>query len=172
MLNKLPVKKEYLLVAAAILLLLLSYRFAFKKTMEAWQINHHLKEQLVQSTDLSIQPAYLERQNNNLSKIIGRYKTDTVAFRNNIISSISSIAETQNVKLTEVPVTDPLYHTDQLIIQKLSFEGDFFSLTKVLNKLQSSENIGAVRAATYRLTGQNAGEAKKLVLEVYIETVK
>src|SRR5260221_6065529 len=131
MLKQLPLKKEYLLIAAAIVLLLLSYQLAFKKTIEAWQINKHLKAQLFEATNLSYQPAYLERKNKNLTNIIGHYKTDTVAFRSNIISTISSIAEKENVKLSEVPVRDPLYDTDQFIIQKLNFEGSFFALTKV-----------------------------------------
>jgi hypothetical protein len=174
MLKQIPIKREYLLIAASIVLLLLCYQLAFKKTMEAWQINKELKAQISQAADLSFQPAYLERKNNNLSKIIALYKTDTVAFRSNTISAISSIAEKEDVKLSEVPLQDPLYHADQFIIQKLNFEGSFFALTKVLNQLQATSGIGVVRAATYKVTGTRSGvdDIKKLVLEVYLETVK
>jgi hypothetical protein len=174
MLKQLPLKKEYLLIAAAIVLLLLSYQLAFKKTIEAWQINKRLKEQLIRATDLSYQPAYLERKNKNLTNIINRYKTDTVAFRSNIISSISSIAEKENVKLSEVPVQDPLYHTNQFIIQKLNFEGSYFALTKVLKQLQARSGIGMVRSVTYKAINvkSNKDEAKKLIIEVYLETAK
>jgi hypothetical protein len=174
MLKQIPIKKEYLLIAASIVLLLLCYQLAFKKTIEAWQVNMQLKSQIAQAADLSYQPAYLERKNNNLSKIIALYKTDTVAFRSNTISVISSIAEKENVKLSEVPLQDPLYHADQFIIQKLNFEGSFFALTKVLNRLQATSGIGVVRAATYKVVGIRSGadDVKKLVLEVYLETVK
>jgi hypothetical protein len=174
MLKQLPIKKEYLLIAGSIVLLLLCYRLAFSKTIAAWQVNKALKSQLAQASDLSYQPAYLERKNNNLSKIISRYKTDTVAFRSNAISAISSIAEKENVKLSEVPLQDPLYHADQFIIQKLNFEGGYFALTKVLDQLQATSGIGAVRAATYKVIGIRLGaeDEKKLVLEVYLETVK
>jgi hypothetical protein len=174
MLKQVAIKKEHLLIAASLVLLLLCYQLAFKKTVAAWQINKQLKAQIAQVADLSYQPAYLERKNNNLSKIIGRYKTDTVTFRSNTISAISSIAEKEDVKLSEVPLQDPIYHTDQFIIQKLYFEGGFFALTKVLNRLQATNGIGVVRAATYKVTGTRPGneDAKKLVLEVYLETVK
>jgi hypothetical protein len=174
MLKQIPIKKEYLLIAAAIVLLLLSYQLAFKKTAEAWQVNKQLKAQVAQAADLSYEPAYLERKNNNLSKIIALYKTDTVTFRSNTISVISSIAEKENVKLSEVPLQDPIYHTDQFIIQKLNFEGSFFALTKVLNQLQATSGVGIVRAATYKVVGIRSGvdDVKKLVLEVYLETVK
>jgi hypothetical protein len=174
MIEKLRIKKEYLLIAGPILLLLLSYQFAFKKTIEAWQINKRLKAQLTLAADLSYQPAYFERKSNNLSLVINRYKTDTVAFRSNIISSISLIAEKENVKLSEVPVQDPAYHTDQFIIQKLSFEGGFFALTKVPNQLQATDGIGLVRSVSYKImgNGSNQHESKKLVMEIYLETSK
>jgi hypothetical protein len=167
-------KKEYLLIAAAIVLLLLGYQLALKKTIEAWQVNKRLKTQLTQAADLSYQPAYLERKNNNLTNIINRYKADTVAFRSNIISVISSIAEKENIKLSEVPVQDPLYHMDQFIIQKMDFEGTYFALTKVLKQLQGTTGVGLIRSVDYKVTGQrsNADEAKKLIMEVYLETVK
>jgi hypothetical protein len=174
MLKQLPIKKEYLLIAASLVLLLLCYQFAFRRTIEAWQINKHLKQQLTQAADLSYQPAYLERKNNNLSKIIARYKTDTIAFRSNTISIISSIAEKENVKLSEVPLQDPLYHTDKFIIQRLNFEGSFFALTKVFNELLATKGIGMIRAASYRVVGLRQGnnDTKKLVLEIYLETIK
>ena len=174
MLKQLPLKKEYLLIAGVIMLLWASYELAFKKTVEAWHVHKQLKAQIAQSSDLSYQPAYLERKNNNLSKLISRYKTDTTTFRSNIINTVSSIAEEEGVKLSEVPLQDPIYHTDKFIIQKLNFEGDFFALTKVVNQLQTANGIGMVRAATYRITGNraNTDETKKLVLEVYLELVK
>src|SRR5260370_37700569 len=110
MLKQLPFKKEYLLAAATMLLLLICYQLAFKKTIVAWQLNRGLKQKLAQSTDVSQQPEYQERKNANLGKLIDLYKADTTEFRSNILSNISAIAENENVKLTEVPTRDPLYN--------------------------------------------------------------
>jgi len=174
MLKQLPVKKEYLFVASVIILLLIGYQFAFKKTLEAWQISRQLKAQIAQAADLSIQPAYLDRKNANLSKIIGFYKTDTVAFRSNMINTISSIAEKENVKLSEVPLQDPLYRSAKFIIQKLSFEGDFFALTRVLNQLEKTKEIGVLRSVAFRKPKSNANDnnAGKLALDVYLEAIR
>jgi DNA polymerase III delta prime subunit len=173
MLNQLPIKKDYLLIAATIIFLLLCYQLAFKKTLEAWQTNKQLKAQIGRAADLSYQPAYVQRKNNNLNKIISLYKIDTTAFRSSIVSTIASIAEKEQVKLSEVPVQNPLYHTDHFIIQKLNFEGSFFALAKVLNRLQALKGIGIVRSADYKTTEVRSGSnpAKKLTLEVYLETV-
>jgi len=173
MLKQLPFKKQHLLTCATIVLLLLSYQFAFKRTIEAWQINKNLKTQIARSSDLSLQPAYLERKSNNLNKILSLYKTDTVAFRSNIISTISLIAEKEGVKLSDVPLQNALYRSDKYIIQKLSFEGGYFSLVKVLNQLQNSPGIGVVRSVTLKMQKTNSkGEAgSSIVMDVYFAAI-
>lgn len=174
MLKQLPIKKEYLFIAAVLILLSISYQLAFKKTLEAWQVNKQLKAQIAQASDLSIQPAYLDRKNNNLSKIIALYKTDTIAFRSNIISTISLIAQKGNVKLSNVPLEDPLFRNDNFRIQKLSFEGGYFDLLKVLDALNNYKNIGVTRAVLFRLVNSapNNSENKKLTMELYVEDLK
>lgn len=173
MLQQLPIKKDYLLIAATIILLLLCYQLAFKKTLEAWQINRQLKSQLAQAADLSYQPAYLERKNRNLSQIIARYNMDTLAFRSISISMIAAIAAKEQVKLSEVPVQNAFYHADQFSVQKLGFEGGYFALAKVLSQLQASAGIGIVRSADFKSTENRSqtGTTQKLTLEVYLETV-
>jgi hypothetical protein len=171
MLKKIPLKKEHLFIIAAIMICLICYRLAFQKTIEAWQIHQQLSRQIATAADLSDQPAYLERKQANLNKIISLYRADTITFRSNIISTISGVAERGGVKLSEVPAQDPSYNTDKFIIQKLSFEGGFFAMTKVLRQLQSTTGIGMVRAFTYRSVGLKSSndQTKKLILEVYME---
>ena len=171
MFQKLPVKKEYLLIAATVIGLLVCYELAFKKTIAAWQLNSSLKSRLARSADLTYQPQYQERKNKNLDKIISLYKADTVNFRSNIIGIISTLAEKEDVKLSEVPTQDPLYHNDQFIIQKLNFEGDYFALLKVLKAIQSAGDIGIVRSVTIKtvMAASGSGQVKKLMMEVYLE---
>jgi hypothetical protein len=171
MLKELPLKKEYLLAIGTVILLLIGYQLDFRKTIEAWQFHNGMKQQLTQSADITDQPQYQERKNANLDKIINLYRADTVDFRSNIISIISSVAEKENAKLTEVPTRDPLYHSSQFIIQKLDFEGDYFSLMKTLKQLQSTKGIGMIRAANFKMTANpsNGGKVQKLTLKVYLE---
>ena len=173
MLEKLPIKKEYLLIAGTILLLLLSYRLALKHTIEAWQAHGELQAKLTRSTDLSYQPGYLERKSANIDKIISQYRADTAEFRSNIINTISSMAEKENVKLTEVPVQDISYRTDHFMIEKLGFEGDYFSLVRLAHGLQLTSNIGIVRSEQWKMTTVNVSskQMKQMVLEIYMEFV-
>jgi hypothetical protein len=174
MLKQLPFRKDYLLLAGTVFAFLICYQLAFKKTIEAWQIHRQLNTQILQTADLRYQPAYLERKSVNLRRIINLYKADTVAFRSTVISTIAAIADKENVKLSEVPLQDPLYHTDKFIIEKLAFEGDFFSLIKVLNHLQATKNFGMVRAVNLKtaVIKSTSDNSKKLVLEVFLESVR
>jgi len=172
MFRQLPIKKKHLLIAATAILFLFCYQLAFKRTLEAWRVNKQLQTKVAAAVDVSYQPAYVQRKNANLDRIIAFYKTDTTALRSSIVSAIGVLAEQNQVKLSEVPVQNPLYHTDQFIIQRLGFEGDFFTLLKMLNELQALKGIGIIRSAVFKATETRSGnnQGKKLTLEVYLET--
>jgi hypothetical protein len=68
-----------------------------------------------------------------------------------------------------VPIQDPSSNTEKFIMQKLTFEGDFFSLTKTINDLQKTKGIGVLRSVSYRLSTRAEG---KLFADVYIEILK
>jgi hypothetical protein len=165
------IKREYLLVAATVIILIICYQLAFKRTIEAWQINRQLKTQMTQSSDLSIQPGYIERKNTNLSRILDLYQADTLNFRNEAVSKISSIAEAENVKLAEVPNQDQTFHIAEFSIQRLSFEGDYSSLVKTIGDLQHAKGIGILRSAIIKKVKSHTTNdaAPKLVLQVYLE---
>lgn len=168
-----PFKKDYLLIAGAVVLLLISYQLAIKNTLDAWRLNRQLSGRLQQGNDLSYQPGYLERKNKNLDNILALYQSDTAVFRSNTISTIAALAEKNKVRLSEVPVQEIIYHTTGSIIQKLNFEGDFFALNIFLNQLESLRDVGIPKAVNFKTERKNVDpESKKLVLEVYMEIRK
>lgn len=167
--KRLPIKKEHLFFAGIVLLMLIGYQLAFKKTIEAWRTNKNLKAQQALQANLSYQPGYLKRKNANLDRVISRYRSDTATFRNSSINTISIVAEKQGVRLSEVPVKDASYSNEKIGIQKLTFEGDFFSITKTLNELQKTKDIGVIRSVCYRLSRTVEG---RLFADVYMEILK
>jgi len=164
------IKKEYLLLAASLVMLIICYQLALKKTIEAWHEHKQLTSKLAQSSNLNFQPGYSERKNANISRILNLYKADTINFRSNIISRISSIAEKANVKLYEVPVEDPALHNSKLIVQSLAFEGDYFALIKTLNELQKTSGIGMIRSIDIKSVENHFNEnaSKKLTLTIQL----
>jgi hypothetical protein len=170
MLKNLPIKKEYGLIAGSLVLLLLCYQLAFRPTVEAWHLHRSLSNQLANSGDLSFQPGYMERKSKNLDDIIGRYKADTTALRSNILTTIAIEAEKLDVRLSSVPMQESSYRTKDYVIQQLNFEGDFFSLTKLLHQLQSMEGIGTLRSLTIfkKKDAWNNNDSKMLQMKVFV----
>ncbi|MEO7215172.1 hypothetical protein [Mucilaginibacter sp.] len=173
MMKKLPIKDNHLLIILTVVFALICYRFAFRNTVEAWHLNSSYKTQLAGAGNLSYEPGYLERKAVNINKVIDRYKTDTVTFRNIIVNKISLMAEKENVKLIELPSQDPLYSTNQFIVQRILLQGDYFALLKVLVAVQKTESIGVVRALNLKRPARgNERALRQPILELSLETIK
>jgi hypothetical protein len=168
------IDKKYLLPAATILMLLVCYQFAFRNTIEEWRLNNKLKTELLQASHLSYQPDFMGRKGRNLSIILNSFKVDTASFRATVVNQIASIGQQENVRLAEVPAQEAIYHTDHFIIQRLKLEGDFFSLLKVLPKLENADYTGFLRSVEIKAVKQHTakGELQKLVMDVAVEIVK
>jgi hypothetical protein len=173
MFKGLVAKKEYLFVAAMLFVCLACYQLSFKRTLIAWQLNKQLKVRLAQESDLANAPGYSARKSANLDQVLERYRADTTNFRSITISQIAAVAAAQQVKLAGVPVEEPADTAQQFRIQKLDFEGDFFSLMKVFQQLGRGRETGVIRSAAIRSKKNNAGEKEqKLMMELYFETNK
>jgi len=174
MFKRIPFNNTYLLIAATVLLLLMSYQLAFKHTLSAWQVNSDLKARLAASIQPAFEPGYLVRKSKNLAKIMELYKVDTSSLRNNFINEVSLLADRHNVKLSGVPVQNVTDAADHFIIEKLEFDGDFFSLLKLSEAMEQQNGIGMLRSETLRLTEVRNGndKLKKIILEVYLEVSK
>ena len=158
-------------MAGAILLLIAAYRLAFKRTIEAWQLHTQLQSKIETAGDLSYQPGYLERKNRNIDKILRLYKADTTNLRSNVLSTITSIALTEDVKLADVPGKDPFLKASQSSLEKLTFEGDYSGLVKTLDKLRSTANIGVIRSVTIKSVRaqHQTDKTNKTLMDVYFE---
>jgi len=164
--------KKYGAIAGSLLALAICYELAFKVTLEAYGTNEDLKAQLSQSSGLSYQPGYLKRKARNLDVLLQRYQSDSSALRGNTIAGISRLAKRGNVRLSEVPVEDPAWHTEQYIIERLKFEGDFKSLVKTLSYLEASEGMGVSRSVIVKAAKADDYANKKTAMEVLLEISK
>jgi hypothetical protein len=172
MIGKVRLNSTYLLLSGAFCLLVISYQLAFKKTIEAWQLNKKLELQ-INSATLSEQPTYLERQDKALANIIKTYQTDTVNYRNNIASQVSEVGDKEHVRIIEVP-TQANLSTPRYLVQKVILKGDFFALLKTLNHLQQINGGGYIRSVLLKKNPNpdRAKDDKEIVMEVFIEVVK
>lgn len=174
MLQKLITNRRYLAVAASVLFLLVCYLLAFSPTLDAWQTNRRLQSQLLQSSDVTYQPGLLERKSKNLDSLLGRFRSDSLALRGNTISSIALNAVGEKVRLSEVPAEDPSFHTDQYIVERLSFKGDFAALVRALGSLENQRGIGVPRSVLIKTVKKDelSDTQPKLAMEILLEISK
>lgn len=171
------IKIEYLFAAGCLLLLWIGYVLAFQKTWQAWQLHRQLSSQLAISADVSVQPAYLERKDRNLNRLLKSYTADTVNFRSNVIAALSPLAQRQQCRIIAVPaeVQSNTLSTTTYQVQKVSFEGSFFALTKLLQQLEAApQGGGLVRSAIWHSVELHTGATsqRQLVLDVYLLSLK
>lgn len=168
MLKKIPFKKKYLLAIGAVLMLGISYRLAFSRTLEAWTLSQSLKSQLAQQSDVSYEPGYFQKQQANLSKILNLYQADSLALHNQLVNALSAIAQDENVKLLQLPMPEMVQNAP-FYLQKIAFEGDYFKLEKVLYRLENNKP-GFVRSIEISTTRKTNATDAHTTLVVLLET--
>jgi hypothetical protein len=174
MLKNIVFKKEYLLICGTIILLIASYRLAFRKTIEQWHLHSELKAKLANANNANYQPDYVQRKNSNLNKIIRLYKADTGLFRNNSVNTVSLIAQHNNASVVNIPLQDMQQDTGRIITEELTLNGNYFNLLKTATALQDAQGVGWMRAMSIgKLKAPNGlGESTKLKMELYVEIIK
>ncbi|MES2807008.1 MAG: hypothetical protein V4619_00175 [Bacteroidota bacterium] len=171
MLAKLPFKKNQVFFAGILLLIVICYKLAFKNTIDAWQTNRKLKAQ-TKTGNLAYQPDYLNRKARNLDKVIDSYRADTSTFRSNFINRVALMAAKENVKLSDVPSPNSSTRSDRLIIQKISLEGDYFSLIRTVQGIQQTQGIGFVRSVRFKVANSPSNVNQKLIVEIFLEIAR
>lgn len=172
MLQNLPFKKEYILWLGVLLIFFVIYEFSIKSSIQLYQENISLQQSFEASTDLAFQPEYLNRKNKNIDKILKGYRQDSTSFRESTIAEISYIAESENVRLIEIPSPDPFYSTNGFIVQPLDFEGDYFSILKMLKTIQNKKTAGVLTSVSLSTISPNNQNIKKLTTRLYLQISK
>lgn len=172
MLQKLFINKTYLFAAGVLLLFLVSYQLAFKNTIAAWKTNRHLKEQLNRQTDVTYQPAYLERKNKNLDAIIAKLKIDSSEFKGRVIATLAKLTEKSNVKIIRLYDDDEYYHTKFNLVQRVDLEGNYFELLKFLDQIEQLNGVGVLRSVDISSRKNTALNSPKLTMTIWMDSIK
>ncbi|WP_158829389.1 hypothetical protein [Mucilaginibacter lacusdianchii] len=159
--------------ALAALLFLLSIKFAFLRTWQAWHIHQQLSAQLVRASDVSYQPGLLNRKQANLAQTLELFRVDSTVYRSWLLTSFSMLAEKEKVKVVDVPEADNQpYQASRYRIQQLGFEGSFFALTRLVYAAEAFKGTGYIRSIVYRKVNVSAmgKQGSALQLYLYLET--
>lgn len=166
--------RNKLLLAVTAFVLLLSWFLAFKKTVNAIVLNHHLKKMSAQNNNLSYNPEYVNRRLAQLDRILGRFEADPDDWKDQFWLKISSVADEKGVEVIYRPVnaatTDS---TTTELRESIGFRGKFKDLVILLDTLEKTEGIGKIASAGFgkeKASGQSE-EAVKIILKTDFKSI-
>ncbi len=154
MIEKLSYKqKKYSLAALGLLLAWLTWTFAFKKTVNVYLQYRTLGGQVEGHREMTFPVAYAQRKQANLSKILNSYYADSTVFRDNLLYQAAYHARQENVKVTQVPASE--ISNSSTCLQRISFQGSYFGLVRLLSVLKKKNDIGGIRSVKIRRSTQS-----------------
>lgn len=165
-------KNNILLAVGILALTFLTYQFAIKNTIAAYETNKRLKTSLMSNSVEFLPADFMQRKDRNLKKILGKYSLDPVTFKGKSIGEVASIAERENLKLIEIPVLDPFYNTEKFLIQRMDFEGDFYSIVRFIQRIQNEQKVGVLKSLSLKTEMNGIEQGKKLSLEIFLQIKK
>ena len=165
MIEKLSYKqKKYVLLALGLLLAWLSWTLAFQKTINTCLQYRELTGQVEAHQGMTFPAAYMGRKQANLVKILGSYHADSAAFRDNLLYQAAFLAGREYVKVIQVPTSEA--GNSGTCLQRVTFQGSYFGLVRLLWALKKTKGTGGVRAVRIR----QVARSEKLVqpsMDVY-----
>ena len=167
--------KNYLLAGICLVLVLLCWQLAFKKTFAAVALNHELELKDQDKSAMAYNPNYLEQKHKVLGQLLSRYTVDSVAWKNDFWLAISRISELNRVNVEYNPGKLKLLgdSSDVTARQNISFEGDYGNLVRLLDSLEKTKGIGLISSLGFRTKKKQGFDAlQKLYLDCSISVIK
>ncbi|PWG78040.1 hypothetical protein DDR33_24335 [Pararcticibacter amylolyticus] len=168
--------KNRLLTAGAVVLLLLSWPLALRKTKDAIRLNHELSLKSEQATDLSYNPGYLRDKNQMLDHLVSQYRADSAGWKDELWLKASGIASARGASVAYTPgqlrVQADTSSAD-ILRQSISFGGDYRKLVSLLDTLEKVRETGFASSAKFETQkSRNVEESDKLYMKVVFEVIK
>lgn len=166
-------KKNKLLIAIAIILFILSWKFAFKKTYDAFVLHQEFSVKAQDDNLLAFNPAYITEKSNILNKLLGKYTIDSAQWQNTFWLKASGAVSSADVKVIYQPEQKHVGDsTSALARQAISFEGNFKNLVLILDSLSKTTELGYLTAAQLRKVEQRSEELQMLQLKTTFSIIK
>jgi len=166
--------RNRLLLIAWVLILLLSWPLALKKTWEEIDLNKELKgkgEEIL----LSYNPNHLKEKEEVLESLLTRYTLDSAEWKNEFWMKVSGAASRSRVSVNYNPdVRSLMPAADSAIMnQRISFEGDYRNLVLLMDTLEKTQGVGFLRSASFKKVKSRGGEVEdKLYLNLVFGVLK
>lgn len=139
-----------LVVPILLLLLLVCYQLAFKKTWESYREYSLLKEQGLGANRLSVSPLYTLSRIKKVDELYQRFNVDTLAWKNTLWNNAAGLAQQHACMIHAYPPVKVVqYEQQRFYRQALGFSGEFGNLLQLLRKLSYLKNTGMLSGISF-----------------------
>jgi hypothetical protein len=163
------IKKRWLLLALGILLFsILSYKFALHNTIKL--INNYTEQRVVQS-DVNINNFSVStKEAEKISEYLSKYKTDTMFIHKNLLDSVNTMCNKYNCKISSFPNSYTSTEFNYLLLNNtIELEGNYFSLLKIIHKIENSGFYGKINACKFYVLDDLRTKKKSIRLQLYLQ---
>ncbi len=171
-LNKRHYQRRYfILIAGTILLLILSYKLGFKRSLELRAECKNLSSRLVNIKDAPMRIKQLEEKKRSIENLIGKatYEKDT---RDVIVNYVSTYCEKEDVTLRQLHDIHISEEEDYRIeTNRLTLEGDFHKLLQLLYHIENDYTFGQVSSVRFYKAKNIKSRQNELLLEIFVQTI-
>lgn len=166
-------KKNLLLVIASVVVLLMIYSFAIKRTISAYTQFSENKEKMEQAANAPMMAEQLEKELIRMETKIGNHNTKNTNIDEALLSLLTDYCQSNQAVLREFPQTT--YTQDgELEIETNQFMigGNFSTLIKLVYLLEQKYNLGKIVAVNYQLKKDFKTKEMQLTSTVFLQNIK
>jgi hypothetical protein len=168
--------KNKLLIFGMILLLLLSWNLALKKTYEAILLNRQLSKANQEANNLSSNPEYLKRKAVALTHILNRYQVDSSEWKNGFWLNVSAVVANRGLEVIYQPEKNSLVRDSASteLKQSIQFRGEFKGLVQLLDSMERSKGLGKIVSARFEKEKRDFSETatEKIILKTDFRAIQ
>jgi hypothetical protein len=169
MINK---QRLYIIGAGGIVLLFLLYKFAFSNTLVLYFENKDLSQKIDKAEFADKDIDALNNKIKNLNDKLSKYTVDSIRNKETIFDVITGFCSKNGIRVREMPSEGVDDHGDYIIeTNKIVSEGDFISLTKLVNFIECQSLIGRVSSVKYYSYHDFQKQKDILLLNIYVQNI-
>lgn len=160
-------KRNQLLYAGAVFMLLLGWLLAFQKTYNAYQVNKQLSAQVGSDVSHSAQHQLVSKAK-ILDSLAQVYQTDSLNWDDNFLSNASRAVNSPAIQVyfNNRPTKGMQLQSDSTIARAktLTIKGDYRAIVQSISELEKITTLGYLSAINLNLdTKKNNNDQKKVI---------
>lgn len=166
-------KKNGLLLGSIVLLLIIVYFVAIRKTVNAYSSYKENQEKVLNANSAPQKVAYYKKKLADIENIIKKQQGSGMDNQELLLSVVSDYCNENDLVLKDFPL--PVIYTDKdYTIETSIFEiqGGFIKLLKLIYELEQKTVVGKVMCVNYEIKKNYKTKSFALTATIYLQNIK